>query len=132
MLLTRNCLFLGMADYSVLVFRRRVDSVESKVRPLGGIDHIMPSASWYDDSIPVLDMVFHAVYDHLSFSSFESEELIDILVRLFTDFFSRLNAHEDELTVFPRVQHPTEICILHRLLIKNNYVSFHDAHIDLL
>jgi hypothetical protein len=50
----------------------------------------MPSASWYDDSTPVLDMVFYAVYDHLSFSSFESEELIDILVRLFTYFFSRL------------------------------------------
>jgi hypothetical protein len=91
MLLTRNCFSLGVTDYPVLVFRRRVDRIESKVPPLlGGIVHIMPSASWYDDSIPVLDMVFYAVYDHLSFYSFESEELIDILVRLFTYFFSRL------------------------------------------
>jgi len=115
-----------------LVFRRRVNRVESKVRTLGAIDHIMPSPRRDDDSIPVLDMVFYTVYDDLSFSSFKSEELIDILVRLFTDFFSRLDAHEDELTVFPRVQHAPEICILHRLLSKNSYVSFHVAHIDLL
>jgi hypothetical protein len=34
--------------------------------------------------------------------------------------------------VLPRVQHTPEICILLRLLIKNDYVSFHITHIELV
>ena len=132
MLLTRNCFSLGVSDYAVLVLRRRVNRVEPKVRALRGIDHVMPSARGDDDSVPVLDRVFYAVNNHLSFSSFKSKELIDIHVRLFTYFLSRLNAHKDELTVLPRVQHAPEIRILHRLLIKKDYESFHFTHIDLL
>ena len=132
MLLTRNCFSFGVADYAFLVLRWRVNRVESKVRAFRGIDHIMSSARGHDDSVPVLDTVFYAIDNHLSFSSFESKELIDILVCLFTYFFSRLNAHEDELTVLPRVQHAPEICIFLRLLLKKDYVSFHVAHIELL
>jgi len=132
MLFTRHCFSFGVADYAVLVLRWRVDRVESKVRVFRGIDHIMPSARGHDDSVPVLDMAFYAVNDHLSFSSFESKELIDILVRLFTYFFSRLNAHEYQLTVLPRVQHAPEIRIFLRLFLKKDYVSFHVAHIELL
>jgi hypothetical protein len=132
MLLSRHCFSFGVADYAVLVLRRRVNRIESKVRTLGGIDHIMSSTRRDDDAVPALDSVFYAVNNHLSFSPFESEELIDILVRLFTYFFSRLKAHEDELTVLPRVQHTPEIRILHSLSIKNDYVSFHVTHIELL
>ena len=132
MLLTCHCLSLSVADYAVLVLRRRVNRVESKVRTLGGIDHIMSSARRDDYSVPVFDAVFYAVNDHLSFSSFKSKELIDIRVRLFTYFFSRLNAHEDELTVLPRVQYTPEICILLRLSLKKDYVSFHVSHTDSL
>jgi hypothetical protein len=132
MFLTRHCFSFGVADYAVLVLRWRIDRVESKVRTLRCVDDIMLSACGDDDSVPILDTVFYAVNDHLSFSSFKSEELIDVLVCLFTDFFSRLDAHEDELTVLSRVQHTPEICVLHRLLIKNDHVSFHVTHIGSL
>jgi len=128
MFLGRHCVFLAVADYAVLVLRWRVDRVESKVRTLGGIDHIMSSTGRDDDAVPVLDSVFYAVNNHLSFSSLESKELIDILVRLFTYFFSRLKAHEHWLTVLPCVQHTPEICILLRLMLKIDHVSFHFIH----
>ncbi len=132
MLLTSHRFSLAMADYAVLVLGRRVDRVESKVRVLRGIDHVMLSARGDDDSVPVLDMVFYAVNDYFSFSCFESKELIDVLVCLFTYFFSRLDAHEDELTVLPRVQHAPEIRILPRLLLKKDHVAFHVTHIESL
>jgi hypothetical protein len=63
----------------------------------------MFSARWDDYAVSVFDAVFHIVNDHFSFSSFKSKELINIIVCLFTYFFSRLKAHENELTVLPCV-----------------------------
>jgi hypothetical protein len=76
MLVARHCFSFGVADYAVLVLRWRVNRVESKVRTLGGIDHIMSSACRDDDTVTVLDTVFYAVNDHLSFSSLKSKEFV--------------------------------------------------------
>jgi hypothetical protein len=132
MLFTRHCFSSGVTDYTVLVLRRRVDRIEFEIRSLGGVDHVVSSARGDDDSVPVFDTVFYAVNNHLSLSSFKSKELINILVRLFTNFLSRLDTHKNELAVFPRVQHTPEIRILQRLSLNHYYVSFHVTHIELL
>ena len=84
MFFARQCVFLGVTDYAVSVFRRRVYGVESKVGTFGCVDYIVPSACRDDDTISVLDAVFHTVDDYFSFSGFKSKELIMILMGLFT------------------------------------------------
>ncbi len=132
MLLTSHRFFFGMAHYAILVFRWRVNRVEFKVHELRGVDHIMPSTCWDYNSVSILDTVFYTVNNHFSFSFLKSKELINILMRFFTNFFTRLNAHKHELTVLPCVQHTAEISVLLSSFLNVDYVSLQVYHLDLL
>src|SRR5208337_1960992 len=108
MLLTRHGFLLRTADYAILVFRWRVYCVESKVRTLRRIDHVMLSARRDDNALTVLDAVFYAVNNHFSFSCFKSKELIPIWMCFFAYLFRRFESHEHELAVFARVEYTTK------------------------
>ena len=128
MLLTGHSFFSGTAHYAVLMFRWRINRVKFEVHELGGIDHIMSSTCWDDDSISVLDTVFYTVDDHFSFSLLKSKELVNIIMRFFTYLFTRFDAHEYELTVPARVQYTAEINVSLRFFLNIDYVSLQICH----
>jgi hypothetical protein len=92
----------------------------------------MFSTRWDDDRISVLDTVFRAVNNHFSFSFLKPKELVNVLMRFFTYFFTRLNAHEYELTVFSRVKYTAEIGVLLRFFLNGDYISLQINHLNLL
>ena len=131
MLLTSHCFLLCMAYHAILVFRWRVNRIEFQVTGLRGVDHVVSGTRWDDDPSSVLDTVFYTVNSHFSFSFFKPKELVNIFMGFFTYLFTRLNAHEYELTVLPCVQYTAEISVFHRFFLNSDYISLHTCHLNL-
>jgi hypothetical protein len=76
----------------------------------------MVSAGWNDGRIASRHQVLlRAIQDETRLAFLDPEELVDMLVDLIADLFSRLQAHDDQLAMLTREQHVAEGLVVERL-----------------
>jgi hypothetical protein len=96
--------------HTVSMVRRSVKRIELH-RALWAIDNVVACAGGHEDRESWFDAVFYSVEHRLAFTLLNPEQLVEG-VYLFTDVFTRLETHHDELTVLGRVQDYAERLVL--------------------
>jgi hypothetical protein len=88
-----------LVDGAAFVFGRTIKTIEFEVLCLGAVDHVMPGSSWDDDRKSVGYSMSLPIQYNRSLPSFEPDELIQ-RVHFSADFFTRLQIHQHQLTMF--------------------------------
>jgi hypothetical protein len=114
----------GMMDNAVSMIRRRINRIEFQ-RNVASIDNVVIRPRRDDNCEARSNRSSHTIENRLAGSFFDTKELIE-RVDFGPDFLVGIQRHEDELTVFRRVNHPAEIFILVRQVLNVLDKAFHN------
>lgn len=95
---------------AIMMIGRRVDRIEFHLL-VGCVDDIMPRSCGNDDRKAVPYRVLHTIKNRPPLSCFTSDELVKVMY-FFPDVLTRLQAHNDKLTIFGRVEDRAEILVV--------------------
>ena len=88
------------------------------------VDDVVFSPRRDDKRAPVFQRVILAIEAGTAFACLDTDELIE-MVRLGADLFSRLQTHQDQLTVGGGEQHLTKVVVANRRLFDVNEEMIH-------
>jgi hypothetical protein len=100
----------GGVDSAVHVLGRSVDGVKLE-RFRASADDVMARALWYDDPVIGLDSVARPIDPDLSFTGFDAEELIAVVMDFVADLVPRLNRHENKLKIISCVENTPKLIV---------------------
>lgn len=109
MLFAGHGLLPCLPDDLVLVFGWRVDRVKLQISGLGGIYDVMFRTAGDHHTAPVFHRMSRAINNHFSLARFEPEELVNVVMCLFTDLLTGEESHQYQLAVPAGVQDPAKI-----------------------
>src|SRR5690606_41525634 len=92
------------------------------------VDYIVASTGRNDHCVVILDGMCLSVNHDLALAFFDAKELIMALMNLFPDFLTRLQRHQDQLQVFPRVKHLAVKIIVHGQFFDIIDKTFHTTY----
>ena len=116
MFVRRVGLCLALVDRAFQVLGRAINRVEAQ-RLVSGIDDVVLGPGGNDDAVVGLHGMYRPVDSNLAAASFETKELVAIVVDLFADFLAWFQRHQNKLEVLACVKHlPKEIVFFSQLL----------------
>src|SRR4030042_2380760 len=106
------CHCFGLVYCAIRVIGWGVDRVEFEWLFRRSVDYVVERASrdYYCIAI-VNQMLFSTAEDEFSFAFFDAEELVNGMMDLVSDLFTRLQAHNNQLGICAGVQHLAEIVV---------------------
>jgi len=104
---------LGRLDHLVAMLRRSVDRVEAE-RLGPRVANVVASACGNDHGEIVHHWIFATVDVDRALPFFDPEELVAVLVDFLPNLFTRLEGHQHELQMLPRINDVPEVLVVDR------------------